>query len=339
MKKTLPLLPLIVVTLAALNAIAATDPAKPAAVAATAAPLPAANAAPLRLAADQPLPKELTQLTIIDREIGDTSLPPSVSGSPILVHYTGWIYDPSKLAGKGAQFDTSRARIAPFSFIIGVGRVIKGWDQGLIGMRIKGKRTLIIPASLAYGDRARPNIPANSNLMFDIELLNIVPRSDEGKAGATSTSLSGQSTAPAAAIAPTPPPPPVVPVFLDAKAPLPATTTELILIDTAIGSGKPAEAGMPVSVHYTGWLYDAKQPGGKGTKFDSSVDRNQPFVFPLGGKRVIRGWDEGVAGMKVGGKRTLIIPPQFGYGERGAGGVIPPNATLIFEVQLIAVNP
>ena len=337
MKKTLPLLPLIVVTLAALNAISATDPAKPTAVAATAAPLPAANAAPLRLAPDQPLPKELTQLTIIDREIGDTSLPPSVSGSPILVHYTGWIYDPSKLDGKGAQFDTSRVRIAPFSFIIGVGRVIKGWDQGLIGMRIKGKRTLIIPASLAYGDRSRPNIPANSNLIFDIELLNIVPRGDEGKTGTTSTSLSGQSTAPAPATAP--PPAPVAPVFLDAKAPLPATTTDLILIDTLVGSGKPAEAGMPVSVHYTGWLYDAKQPGGKGTKFDSSVDRNQPFVFPLGGKRVIRGWDEGVAGMKVGGKRTLIIPPQFGYGERGAGGVIPPNATLIFEVQLIAVNP
>ena len=336
MKMTTPLLPLIALLLAALNA-AATEPAKPAAVAATAAPLPEASAAPLRLAANQPLPKELTQLTIIDREIGDTASQKSVSGSPILVHYTGWIYDPSKPDGKGAQFDTSRTRIAPFSFIIGVGKVIKGWDQGLIGMHIKGKRTLIIPASLAYGERPRPNIPPNSNLMFDIELLNIVPRGDEGKTGTTSTSLSGQSTAPAPA--PVPPPAPVAPVFLDAKAPLPATTTDLILIDTLVGSGKVAEAGIPVSVHYTGWLYDANKPGGKGTAFDSSVDRNQPFNFPLGGKRVIRGWDEGVAGMKVGGKRTLIIPPQFGYGERGAGGVIPPNATLIFDVQLIAVNP
>lgn len=337
MKKTLPLLPFIAIMMTALNAVAATDPAKPAAVAATAAPLPAANAAPMRLAPDRPLPKELTQLTIIDREIGDTAQPATVSGSPILVHYTGWIYDPSKPDGKGTQFDSSRTRIAPFSFMLGVGRVIKGWDQGLIGMRIKGKRTLIIPASLAYGERSRPNIPPNSNLMFDVELINIVPRGDEGKTGATSTTLPGQSTA--AAAPPVPTPAPVVPVFLDAKAPLPATTTGLILIDTAVGSGKPAEAGMPVSVHYTGWLYDAKQPGGKGTKFDSSVDRNQPFVFPLGGKRVIRGWDEGVAGMKVGGKRTLIIPPQFGYGERGAGAAIPPNATLIFEVQLIAVNP
>ncbi len=337
MKKTTPVLPLIAVMLAALNAGAATELAKPAAVAATAAPLPEASAAPLRLAPDQPLPKVLTQLTIIDREIGDTASQKSVSGSPILVHYTGWVYDPSKPDGKGTQFDSSRTRIAPFSFIIGVGRVIKGWDQGLIGMHIKGKRTLIIPASLAYGERPRPNIQPNSNLMFDVELINIVPRGDEGKSGTTSTTLPGQSTA--AATPPVPVPAPVAPVFLDAKAPLPATTTDLILIDTTVGSGKVAEAGMPVSVHYTGWLYDAKQPGGKGTVFDSSVDRNQPFVFPLGGKRVIRGWDEGVAGMKVGGKRTLIIPPQFGYGERGAGGVIPPNATLIFEVQLIAVNP
>jgi peptidylprolyl isomerase len=330
MKRTVPL---IAIMLTALNAVAATEPAKPAAVATAAAPLPEASAAPLRLAPDKPLPKELTQLTIIDREIGDTSSRKSVSGSPILVHYTGWIYDPSKPDGKGIQFDSSRTRVAPFSFIIGVGRVIKGWDQGLIGMHIKGQRTLIIPASLAYGERPRPNIPPNSNLMFDVELINIVPRSDEGQTGATSTILPSQPTAPA------PAPVPAAQVFLDAKAPLPATTTDLILIDTSVGSGKAAEAGMPVSVHYTGWLYDAKQPGGKGAKFDSSVDRNQPFVFPLGGKRVIRGWDEGVAGMKVGGKRTLIIPPQFGYGERGAGGVIPPNATLIFEVQLIAVNP
>ena len=330
MNKTLPF---IAIMLVALNAAAATDPAKPAAAATAAAPLPEASAAPLRLAANQPLPKQLTQLTLIDREIGDTTSPKSVSGSPILVHYTGWIYDPSKPDGKGAQFDSSRTRIAPFSFIIGVGRVIKGWDQGLIGMHIKGKRTLIIPASLAYGEQPRPNIQPNSNLMFDVELINIVPRGDEGQTGAASTTISSQPTAPA------PAPAPVVPVFIDAKAPLPATTMDLILIDTAVGSGKLAEAGMPVSVHYTGWLYDAKQPGGKGTKFDSSVDRNQPFVFPLGGKRVIRGWDEGVAGMKVGGKRTLIIPPQFGYGERGAGGVIPPNATLIFDVQLISVNP
>lgn len=101
--------------------------------------------------------------------------------------------------------------------------------------------------------------------------------------------------------------------------------------DTVEGEGVVAEAGQNVSVHYTGWLTD-------GSKFDSSKDRNQPFQFPLGGGRVIRGWDEGVQGMKVGGTRKLTIPPQLGYGANGAGGVIPPNATLVFEVELLSID-
>jgi FKBP-type peptidyl-prolyl cis-trans isomerase len=100
--------------------------------------------------------------------------------------------------------------------------------------------------------------------------------------------------------------------------------------DIKVGTGDTAVAGKPVRVHYTGWLTDGK-------KFDSSVDRGQPFVFPLGGGQVIKGWDEGVAGMKIGGKRQLRIPPELGYGPRGAGGVIPPNATLIFDVELIGI--
>ena len=119
---------------------------------------------------------------------------------------------------------------------------------------------------------------------------------------------------------------------------LSATVTTLQKNDVKQGSGAEAQAGKTAVVHYTGWLYDPAQPGGKGTKFDSSVDRKQPFDFPLGGGRVIRGWDEGVVGMKVGGQRTLIIPPDMGYGARGAGGVIPPNATLIFDVELIDVK-
>ncbi len=105
--------------------------------------------------------------------------------------------------------------------------------------------------------------------------------------------------------------------------------------DTKIGDGATATPGSKVSLHYTGWLYNN---GVKGTKFDSSVDRGQPFQFTLGAHQVIAGWDEGVAGMKVGGKRTLIIPPELGYGARGAGGVIPPNATLIFDVELLGVQ-
>ena len=104
--------------------------------------------------------------------------------------------------------------------------------------------------------------------------------------------------------------------------------------DTAVGAGAAAEAGQHVSVHYTGWLYNG---GVKGAKFDSSTDRGDPFAFGLGGGQVIKGWDEGVQGMRVGGTRVLVIPPQLGYGARGAGGVIPPNATLIFEVELLGV--
>lgn len=109
-------------------------------------------------------------------------------------------------------------------------------------------------------------------------------------------------------------------------------------IDTTIGSGQEASAGQEVVVHYTGWLFSDTATDNKGSKFDSSVDRGQPFDFPLGAGHVIKGWDEGVAGMKVGGKRTLIIPSEMGYGARGAGGVIPPNATLVFDVELLAVN-
>jgi FKBP-type peptidyl-prolyl cis-trans isomerase FkpA len=114
--------------------------------------------------------------------------------------------------------------------------------------------------------------------------------------------------------------------------------TELKKIDVVVGTGADATSGSNVSVHYTGWLYDPSVPNNKGKKFDSSLDRGQPFGFPLGGGRVIRGWDEGVAGMKVGGKRTLIIPPEMGYGANGAGGVIPPNATLLFDVELLGVK-
>jgi FKBP-type peptidyl-prolyl cis-trans isomerase FkpA len=115
------------------------------------------------------------------------------------------------------------------------------------------------------------------------------------------------------------------------------TETGLQYDDTTAGSGDEAQAGQYVTVHYTGWLHDPAQPDGRGRKFDSSKDRNDPFKFDLGAGMVIQGWDQGVQGMKVGGTRVLLIPPQLGYGARGAGGVIPPNATLVFEVELLGV--
>ena len=113
------------------------------------------------------------------------------------------------------------------------------------------------------------------------------------------------------------------------------TASGLQIIDGVAGTGATPKPGQICVMHYTGWLYEG---GKKGKKFDSSVDRNEPFEFPIGQHRVIAGWDEGVATMKVGGKRTLIIPPELGYGARGAGGVIPPNATLIFDVELLGVK-
>jgi peptidylprolyl isomerase len=137
----------------------------------------------------------------------------------------------------------------------------------------------------------------------------------------------------------------VVVAGLVAGAPTPATAqavgktmttpSGLQITDIKAGTGTMPKSGQICVMHYTGWLY---QNGAKGAKFDSSVDRGQPFEFPIGTGRVIRGWDEGVADMKVGGKRTLVIPPDLGYGARGAGGVIPPNATLIFEVELLGVK-
>jgi FKBP-type peptidyl-prolyl cis-trans isomerase FkpA len=128
------------------------------------------------------------------------------------------------------------------------------------------------------------------------------------------------------------------PSSMQESSKLGAMPTELKKIDVKQGTGTEASAGKPVVVHYTGWLYDPSKPDQKGAKFDSSKDRQQPFSFALGGKQVIRGWDEGVVGMKVGGQRTLIIPPSMAYGERGFPGAIPPNSTLIFDVELLEVK-
>ena len=122
------------------------------------------------------------------------------------------------------------------------------------------------------------------------------------------------------------------------KSAMTSSITSLQKNDTVVGTGREAEPGFNVTVHYTGWLYDEKAADHKGKKFDSSLDRKEPFKFDLGAGQVIQGWDEGFAGMKIGGKRTLVIPSEMGYGARGAGGVIPPNATLIFDVELLDVK-
>jgi FKBP-type peptidyl-prolyl cis-trans isomerase len=128
----------------------------------------------------------------------------------------------------------------------------------------------------------------------------------------------------------------------DAGTSSPASSTsapmKLETFDISPGTGPAIRSGQTAVVHYTGWLYSEAAPDRKGRKFDSSVDRNEPFSFPIGGGQVIAGWDQGVAGMQVGGKRRLVIPPDLGYGASGAGGVIPPNATLVFDVELLGIK-
>ena len=220
------------------------------------------------------------------------------TGSIVSVHYTGTLED-------GTKFDSSYDRGEPIQFPLGTGRVIPGWDEGIGLLKEGGKAKLIIPSDLAYGEQGAGGgaIPPNATLIFDVELVSVLPP---------------------------PPPPPEAPTEVDA-ADYTETDSGLKYYDFEEGSGESPQTGQQVQVHYTGWLED-------GTMFDSSLSRGQPFVFPIGMGRVIPGWDEGVATMKVGGKRQLVIPADLGYGERGAGGVIPPGATLIFEVELLGIQ-
>ena len=216
--------------------------------------------------------------------------PVAQAGENVTVHYTGWLLDPAAPQGRGQKFDSSKDRNDPFEFELGAGMVIRGWDEGVQGMKVGGTRVLTIPAELGYGARGAGGvIPPNATLVFEVELLPAVVR------------------------------------------------PELVIDDVVEGTGEEAKEGDEVTVHYTGWLHDPAAADGRGKKFDSSKDRDDPFQFELGAGMVIRGWDDGVQGMKVGGTRVLLIPAHLGYGARGAGGVIPPNATLLFEVDLLAV--
>lgn len=228
----------------------------------------------------------MTTLIKTDTTIGEGT--EAQAGQTVIVHYTGWLFDESAPENKGKKFDSSLDRNEPFDFPLGGGRVIKGWDEGVQGMKEGGSRTLVIPPEMGYGPRGAGGvIPPNATLVFDVKLLKVI-KTD--------------------------------------------------MVDTKVGEGAEAQAGQTVIVHYTGWLFDKNAPENKGTKFDSSRDRDEPFDFPLGMGHVIPGWDEGVQGMKVGGQRTLLIPPEMGYGRQGAGGVIPPNATLVFEVELLGLS-
>lgn len=217
------------------------------------------------------------------------------AGATVSVHYTGKLTD-------GTKFDSSKDRNQPFSFKLGQGQVIKGWDEGIALLQVGDKAVLTIPSELGYGaSGAGKSIPPNATLVFDVELL-------------------------------------------DVKEPVkPWTITQTDTVTTASGlkyivvekstkpDAKKAENGKTVEVHYTGFL-----AGGK--VFDSSLERGQPISFPLGNGMVIKGWEEGIALMNVGDKLRLIIPSNLGYGDNGYGGLIPPKATLYFDVELVDVR-
>jgi peptidylprolyl isomerase len=276
------------------------EPEKKAPAAPAEAPLPVDPSPDMKFDAPfdaQPVAKSTTAsgIAIEDFVVGEGA--EAIKGGEVEVHYTGYLTN-------GTVFDSSVQRKRPFTFELGAGRVIKGWDEGVAGMKVGGKRKLVIPAKLGYGERRAGKIPPNSTLVFTIELLSFTP--------------------------PLPPPQPLS-VF-DAK-PLSTKKLEkgLVVMDYKLGDGAEAKAGDNVSVHYRGTLKD-------GTEFDSSLARPRPLVFPLGQGRVIKGWDLGIAGMKVGGLRKLIVPAELAYGER-ARGKIPANADLTFTVELMAVKP
>ncbi len=214
--------------------------------------------------------KPAPQVKIEDNVVGTGT--EAKSGMALKVNYTGTLTN-------GTVFDSSVGK-APFEFALGSRQVIQGWDQGLLGMKVGGKRILTIPSELGYGPRGSGSIPPDATLIFEIELLDV---------------------------------------------------QQVNIEDIQVGTGAEAVPGKTITVNYTGTLTN-------GTVFDSSYGRNEPFTLQLGSGQVIPGWEQGLQGMKVGGKRRLTIPSALGYGTQGAGSTIPPNATLIFEVELLDVK-
>jgi peptidylprolyl isomerase len=248
---------------------------------------------PTAVTADQ-LTKTASGLQYFDIEKG--SGVEALKNSTVATDYTIWVKTDS-----GYDYIASSEGSTPISFVIGRGdTVFPGWEEGATGMKVGGKRLLVIPADLGMGATGNGStIPANATLVLEIQLKT----SHE----------------------------PQVPTKVDEKD-FTTTTSGLKYHDFKVGEGATPTAGQTVEVHYTGWLED-------GTQFDSSLDRGEPISFALGQGNVIPGWDEGISTMKVGGKRQMVIPANLAYGDTGAGTVIPPGATLVFEVELVSINP
>lgn len=205
----------------------------------------------------------------------------------LAIAYAGWLYDEDAPDNKGSEF-ISVTEEDPDSFRFGVGQVIPGIDRGTAGMRVGGKRRIVVPPELGFGARGNNLVPGNATLLFEVDLV--------------------------------------------AGAEVPFETTDL-----EVGSGEEAGNGDSLQVAYHGWVYDLLAPHNKGDTFDSTTAED-PFDFTLGVGAVIVGWDLGIVGMRVGGRRRIVIPHELAYGAAGRQPRIPPYATLLFEVELIAVN-
>jgi peptidylprolyl isomerase len=240
----------------------------------------------------------LTLVPKIDTVIGTGTV--AASKNLVSITYTGYLRDESKVDKKGAQFETSSS---PFSFLLDVNSRIQGWDLGILGMKVGGKRTLLIPSSMAWGKDGRKDnagvviVPPNTDVVYDIELT------------AVNASPPAQTAQPA-----------------------------YQAIDEVIGAGPLAAAtGHTLAVQYTGYLFNESVTDKKGLRFDTSRISGTPFSVKLGENKVIAGWEQGLLGMKAGGKRTLIIPASLAYGASGQGS-IPANAPLIFDIEVTAVT-
>jgi len=230
------------------------------------------------------------------RDVKEGTGDPCPPGAKVTIHYTGWLTD-------GTVFDSSKDKGAPATFELG--GLIRGWQEGIPGMKPGGIRKLVIAPDKGYGKQQKGKIPADSTLIFEVELIAVVPG---------------------------PKPPPVT--LSDGTPPggedagLKDIGGGLKIRDLKVGTGTEIQPGGKVKVHYTGWLTN-------GTVFDSSVARGEPITFGLDG--VVKGWQEGIPGMKVGGVRKLVIPPEKAYGSQSKEK-IPANSTLVFEVELLEVQ-
>jgi len=247
---------------------------------------------PVAAAPDQ-LVKTASGLQYYDITKGDGA--EAVKNSTVATDYSVWVKTDT-----GYNFIASSEGGTPLDFVVGRrDKAFPGWDEGTTGMKVGGKRQLIIPPELALGAQGARDIPPNATLVMEIGLVSATE--------------------------------PQVPTKVDEKN-YTTTPSGLKYYDITPGTGATPTAGQTVVVQYTGWLQD-------GTQFDSSIGRATPFSFQLGKGNVIPGWDEGISTMKVGGKRQLVIPPALAYGDTGSGNVIPPGATLIFDVELVSVQP